>query len=335
MSTTDTKERRKYFKREARFLLKYNYFKQIFMTAVIIFISFGIKAVKSNTGGFFEYEYNLASLPLEIFFDLILLMITVPLYIGIIYVNTGLFEGDNLPVSGMFQYFTSPSNLIDCYRFIVSMGVRLCAFILPFLVFGAMIASGRKLLEEAFPGNITADILMLSLSAVYIAAFILCAVIMTRYFAAVFIFVKNPCLSIYDVVKKSSQLMKRKKTESLKLILSFAFWIALSHYSAGILFIFFTLPYIMLSYTAYMSYLLIEKEKDGDFLLSPASDYIDGVEKNECVCISEKKSKILLDFDKTENPFDIIDIDENYIAGDEFDINNIMDSIIQQKTKIN
>ena len=334
MSDVNIKERRKYFKREARFLLRYNYIKQVFMTALIAFISFGIRAVKFNIGEFLEFEYNLESLPLEMVFDLILLLITVPLYIGIIYVNAGLFEGDNMPVSGMFQYFTSPANLIDCYRFILSMGARLIAFILPFFVFGAIIASGRELLGEIFPGNITADIVMLCISAFYILVFAICAVFMTRYFAAVFIFVKNPCLSVYDVIKKSSQLMKRKKIESLKLIFSFAFWIVLSHYLAGILFIFFTLPYIMLSYTSYMSYLLIEKEKDGEFL-SPANDYINNEDENLRAVMPETESNLCEIFENAKSPFDIIDIDENYTTVKQFDSGDTKDTdIMKQKTKI-
>ena len=315
------KERRKYFKREARFLLRCNYIKQIFMTAIIIFISFGIRAIKLNIGEFLEAEYNLASMPLDMIFDLMSLLITMPLYIGIIYVNEGLFAGKNLPVSGMFKYFTSSSNLIDCYRFVLSVGVRLCAFALPFLVFGTLIASGRELLSEIFPGNITADIIMLGISAFYIIAFIIFAIFMTRYFAAAFIFVKNPCLSIYDVIKKSSQLMKRKKMESVKLILSFSLWIVLSHYLAGILFIFFTLPYIMLSYTSYVSYLLIEKEKDGEFL-SPANDYIENIESGvntDLSAVFENEAK---------NPFDIIDIDKFYMTSD------ADSAVMTQKTKI-
>lgn len=345
MSDINIRERRKYFKREARVLLKYNYIKQVFMSAVIVLISFGIKAVKLNVGIFFELEYNLAYLPLEIVFDFILLLVTIPLFIGIIYVNTKLFEGINLPVSGMFQYFASPSNLVDCYRFILSMTLRLCVSALPFFIFGTMIASGRKLVEEILPSSITADIVMIAISAFYIIAFIVCAIIMTRYFATIFIFVKNPCLNVYDIIKKSSQLMKRKKAESIKLILSFTFWIILSHYLAGVLFVFFTIPYIMLSYTSYMSYLLIEKEKDGDFL-SPANDYIDDVRDNLHVAVPKAKSKVSHDNDlseifeldeDTKTPFDIIDIDENYLTDEQYEFDDLeidMD-IMQQKTKVN
>ena len=338
MSGINIKERRKYFKREARFLLRYNYLKQVFMTAVVVFISFGIRAVKSNIGAFFEYEYNFAFLPLEIVFDLLLLLITVPLYIGIIRVNTGLFEGENLPVSTMFQYFSSSANLIDCYRFIISVTIRLCAFAIPFFIFGTVIAGGRKLLEEVFPDDIAADILMLCIAVIYISALIICSVFMTRYFAAVFIFVKNPCLSVYDIIKKSARLMKRKKIESIKLIVSFSFWIALSHYFAGVLFVFFTLPYIMLSYTSFMSYLLIEKEKDGEFL-SPASDYIDNAADNFNINIPQQNisDKDLSDiFENTKNPFDIIDIDENYITLGGSDKSTGTDTdVMKQKTKVN
>ena len=121
--------------------------------------------------------------------------------------------------------------------------------------------------------TIEVDIAMLCVCVVYLAAFFICAASFMKYFASVFIFVKNPCLNMRDIILKSSKMMKKRKFESLKLILSFTAWILISHYLAGFLYIFFTLPYIMLSYASFLSFVL--SEKGGEEFLTAAYDYID------------------------------------------------------------
>ena len=271
-------ERRKYFKREARALLRYNYFKQVFMTGLITLLAFGLNAVKINIIKLLGLEYSFFSAPVNMFFDLLALFITLPLYIGIIYVNIKLFEGENISVGGMFYYFSSAANIIDCYKFITALASRLIAFVLPFLIAGALFPPLKELFQVMFSvgagaDEIKADIAMICACLIYIAAFLICAVTVMRYFASVFVFVKNPCLNVRDIMQKSAKLMKKRKIEALKLILSFTIWILVSHYLAGFLYIFFTLPYMMLAYASFLSFVL--SEKGGEFL-NAAWDYIGG-----------------------------------------------------------
>jgi len=274
------RERRKYFKSEAKFLLRYNYPKQVFMTGTVILLTFGLNAIKTNVVKLLELEYSFFSTPFNLFFDLLTLFITLPLYIGIIYVNMKLFEGENIPVGGMFYYFSSSANLIDCYKLITAIAARLIAFAVPFLFFGALFPQISEWFEWIFPMILSTgtergpviDIAMVCACAVYLLAFFLCVILFMRYFAGVFIFVKNPCLNIGDIIKKSAKMMKKRKFEALKLILSFSVWIIISHYLAGILYVFFTIPYILLSYTSFLSFVL--SEKGGVEFLTPAGDYI-------------------------------------------------------------
>ncbi|MCL2097007.1 MAG: DUF975 family protein [Oscillospiraceae bacterium] len=267
-------ERRKYLKSEARALLRYNYPKQVFMTGVVILIGFGLNSVKINIIKLLGLEYSFFSEPVNMFFDIAAVFVTLPLYMGIIYVNTKLFEGKNIPVGGMFYYFSSPANILDCYKFITALSSRFIAFALPFLITGALMPPMREMFEIGLTLdlNISADLAMLLACLIYIAAFFICIIIFMRYFASVFVFVKNPCLNVRDIFKKSAKLMKKRKIESIRFILSFTFWILLSHYLAGFLYIFFTLPYIMLSYSSYSSFLL--SEKGGEEFLNAAYDYI-------------------------------------------------------------
>jgi len=290
-------ERRKYFKTEAKSLLRYNYPKQIFMTGIIILLTFGLNAIKTNIIKLFGLEYSFYSMPVNMFFDLTSLFITLPLYIGIIYVNIKLFEGENVSVGGMFYYFSSSANMLDCYKFITALAARFTVFVLPFLLIGALFPAIKELLGIIFPsgagsvqigpenmpgiagdlleqsaGRIEIDIAMICAGAIYITAFFICAVAFMKYFAAVFIFVKNPCLNAKDIIRKSVKIMKKRKFEAMKLLLSFSLWIVISHYLAGFLYIFFTLPYIMLSYASFSSFLL--SEKGGDEFLTAAYDYI-------------------------------------------------------------
>lgn len=287
-------ERRKYFKGEARSLLRYNYPKQVFMVGITILLAFGINAAKISVIKLFGLEYSFFSMPVNMFFDLLSVFVIIPLYIGIIYVNIKLFEGENVPVGGMFHYFSSPANLLDCYKFITAIAARFIAFALPFLFIGAFFPLLRDLFEIILPKNmirienlgqnlgeygallehtnINADIAMLGASLVYLIAFIVCIVIFMRYFPSVFIFVKNPCLSVREIFRKSAKMMKKRKLESLKLILSFSIWIMISHYLAGFMYMFFTLPYMMLSYASFMSFVL--SEKGGEDFLTAAYDYI-------------------------------------------------------------
>ena len=267
-------ERRKYFKSEARSLLRYNYPKQVFMFCIIILLAFGLNAAKISIIKLFALEYSFFSAPVNMFFDLLTVFITLPLYIGIIYVNIKLFEGENVPVGGMFHYFSSSANLLDCYKFITATASRFIAFALPFLIAGALFPPLRDLFAMLFPADaiIETDIAMLCAGLIYLIALFICVMIFMRYFASVFVFVKNPCLSVREIFKKSAKLMKRRKFESLKLIFSFAFWILISHYLAGVLYIFFTLPYMMLCYASFLSFVL--SEKGGGEFLTPAYDYI-------------------------------------------------------------
>ena len=311
-------ERRKYFKKEAKFFLRYNYLKQIFMTAVIILITFGLNAIKANVIKLFGLDYSLYSAPLGMFFDLLAFFITIPLYIGIIYVNIKLFEGETVPVSGMFHYFSSSANLFDCYKFIISMTGRIAAFAVPFLVFGAIFSKLRSMFEIILAGTvsvdsvITVDIVMVCACVIYISAFAACVVFFMRYFAAVFIFVKNPCLNMRDIIQKSAKLMKKRKTEALKLAVSFTVWILISHYFAGFLYVFFTMPYIMLSYTSFLSYLLAEN--GGNCFLSAAGDYIDEISEisrmSEITEITGKFEKVSIVKNDIIDSIDLIDLED-------------------------
>jgi hypothetical protein len=149
-------------------------------------------------------------------------------------------------------------------------------FALPFLITGAAFRHIEPVIDYMlgdYMRGAAPDIAVLCVSLAYILALIICLVIFMRYFAAVYIFVKNPCLSVRDIMGKSAKMMKKRKIEALKLILSFAFWIFISHFFAGFLYIFFTLPYMALCYASFMSYLL--SEKGGEKFLSAAGDYID------------------------------------------------------------
>ena len=290
-------ERRKYFKKEAKFFLRYNYIKQIFMTAVVILITFGLNAVKANVMSLFRLDYGVYYVPLGILFDLLAFFVTIPLYFGIIYVNVKLFEGETVSVAGMFHYFASSSNLMECYRFIVSMTARLAVFAVPFLIFGAMLSNLRDIFQLMLYGAIavSVDIAMICACIIYVLAFLLSLVFFMRYFAAIFIFVKNPCLDMRDIVQKSVKMMKKRKIESLKLLVSFVAWIVISHYLAGFLYIFFTLPYIMLAYTSFSSYLLTEK--GGNEFLSASCDYIEEIASSR---FDLKNIKDIKDIDEEE-----------------------------------
>jgi len=278
-------ERRKYFKSEAKSLLRYNYGKQVFMTGLITLLAFGISAVKINIIKLFGLEYSFYAMPVNMLFDLTALFITLPLYIGIIYLNIKLFEGENISVGGMFHYFSSGANLFECYKFITAITARLIAFIVPFLIFGSLFPVFKELFEIIFPvgAKIEIDIAMICLCAIYLITLFVCVILLMRYFASVFIFVKNPCLNSKDIIRKSVKLMKKRKIEALKLILSFSVWFAISHYLAGFLYIFFTLPYFMLVYSSFLSYALTQA--GGDDFLNASVDYIDKI-------ANKKKKKI-------------------------------------------
>lgn len=276
------RERRRYFKREAKFFLRYNYIKQIFMTGLVVLLTFGINVIKLNVIKLFELEYSFYAVPLGLFFDLLVFFVTLPMYAGIIYVNVKLFEGENLPVSGLFYYFTSLQNLLDCYKFIIAICARAAVFALPFLIAGAVFPLIDPIVDSMlgdYVSAVTLDFAMVCVSLAYILAFIICLVIFMRYFAALFVFVKNPCLSVRDIMSKSAKMMKKRKTEGLLLLLSFAFWIFISHFFAGFLYIFFTIPYMTLCYASFMTYILTEK--GGDDFLNEAGDYIDEIAKEK------------------------------------------------------
>lgn len=258
------KSKRVYYKSEARFYLKYNYIRQVFMTALIMFATAGLNSLKDSVVALVDYD-RFYTLPLRIFFDLLIFLLVIPLWVGVVYVSGKLAEGERPSAGVMLEFFSSPSEMLNCLRFICSFIMRIAAFFVPFLIFGAMLSRMRAYLDIMIGSNLTADIAMAIVCVVFFLAFFLGLIFMMRYFAVLYIFVKNPYLSTAEIVKKSVRMMRGRRIEAICYILSFALWVIVSSLLAGIPYIFFTLPYMILSYITFFSCSVAEDDKEEFF----------------------------------------------------------------------
>lgn len=266
------KGKRVYYKSEARFYLKYNYIRQVFMTALIMFATAGLNSLKDSVVALVNYD-RFYTLPLRIFFDLLIFLFVIPLWVGVVYVSGKLSEGERPNAGAMLEFFSSPSEMLNCLRFICSFAMRIAAFFVPFLIFGSMLSKMRAYLDVMIGNNLTADIAMAVVCVIFFLAFFVGLIFMMRYFAALYIFVKNPYLSTAEIVKKSVRMMKGRRIEAICYVLSFAAWMVVSSLLAGIPFIFFTAPYMILAYITFFSCSVTNDDKEEFF--KSISDMID------------------------------------------------------------
>jgi len=265
------KERRKHFKREARIILRCNYARMTGAAAIMLLLFAGVNAVKINLIRAAGLEFSFFAMPAQLLFDLAALLFAMPMIFGILKMAVSVYSGAEFTVGTMFDYFKSADGLMHCYRATAAIFVRTAAFLLPFLAVGSVMKYVREELELLFPGNLNADLIMLAVTVIYLICAFAAVVTAMRYAAFLYLCVKNPEREVCDMLKKSAALMRGNKAESAAFFLSFAPLAVVSIFTAGLLFIFFTIPYILFAYVSFMSYLYAEK--NGDELASPV-DYI-------------------------------------------------------------
>jgi len=161
------KERRGYFKSEAKFMLRYNYLRQIFMAATVVLITAGLNSVRDYFIDIINLDEMKFILPARIFFDILIFMLVIPVFLGIVHVSRQLYKGERIPVGGMFEFFKSPLNFMNSLKFMFAIGIRWITFLMPFLLFGALISYVQAPLYLTYPDAVNLDIIMLCISLVY------------------------------------------------------------------------------------------------------------------------------------------------------------------------
>jgi uncharacterized membrane protein len=259
MIENQVKERRKFYKREAFTLLRFNYTRQTFMSVLFFLICAGIVSVKNALIDLLDLRYSFFSLPIELVFDIVLFAVGIPLFLGIVYTAVKLSEGVNLPAGGMFEYFSSVSGLLNCFRLTYMLAVRMAAFVLPLITAGGLLMYFKPRIGGAFGGDMQGDLAVIAVYLIYFAAVYVCVLMMTRYLPAVYLFVKDPHQDTTKVMERSAAMMKGRKAEGLGYAVSFAGWALVSFFTAGAVAVLFALQYAVLAYASYMGALYAER----------------------------------------------------------------------------
>jgi len=259
------KLKRKFFKNEAKRIIFSEWLNAVIATLVVVLVIAGLSAIQS------AYLYLLskqlsqnATIAVSVFFNVASALVFLPVLFGYIIWCVQKYEGDAAPVSNVFEVFSTPENLGRAYAVTLAFLMRaVVLFAIPVLLnYFLKLNTIRieKHLSEIYP---ILPELFTVVSKLFILFFYSIAFSMTaKLFMFVYIAIKNPDMSLRMCSSKAAKLMRGHKVESVVLNFSFFGWILLSLFTAGVLFVIFVIPYMLLSIISFCSYLYAKNDNN-------------------------------------------------------------------------
>lgn len=255
------KDRRAFFKSEARAVLRRNYPSLVASFALVLLCSAGVSLVKRSMLDFFDTTLNNAIIAAQLFFDLAGLLVIIPLCAGILRSACALYLGEN--EGGRFAYFlSSAEGILGCCRVFAALLLRVVIAAVPYCVFAYAVKAARGPIERLFIDN-TGGLVTAGFALILVLLTIPALLYFMRYTAVPFLFVRSPERTTKELIKHSSALMEGHLVEAFVFNLSFLGWLLLCRYTAGILSVMYVLPYYTLSYVSFMTYLEGQRQIPG------------------------------------------------------------------------
>lgn len=235
----------KQLKRESRNLLFGNYrvflFATLFFTAVFFgFVFLSTSFCEILCAGSSDEVLLMVSLTM----DILNLIICFPLICGYVSICTGICDGRGCELSELFRYYSRGRSITDCYAFLLrKIPEAVLEIIIPFVLLYCITEYGVKYTAGEFPD------IYIALSA-YIPAIVFILQVITVI--TVFYLSGGLLLSLIDFCYGIKQKHKASDIRRFFIMrLSFLPLCVFSVLSFGVLFIAYTLPYTIVTYSLF------------------------------------------------------------------------------------
>lgn len=252
MNSIPASELRKNIKQAAKSVLSNNsaYLKLVFATLVILSAYVFLEIIQSCICWAFavlaEYNSNvIQEVTIDLIFTVVKFFLISPLFVGAYALTIKAAQKSNVPFSTVFQYYTSLKSISKTWVVSAIINGPFTLLCITFRVF------------SFFYKNIAIDILY------YVLALIL-LLIMGKFSSILNAVICGGDQKISTCIVYAIKSSRKYIWNMFVFLISFLWWICLSIVSVGILFIIFTIPYIMVSHTLYTTYILTGKYQNYD-----------------------------------------------------------------------
>ncbi len=251
-------QRRRFFKSNAKNILYSSWINQIFVFFVLFAYLSGINSMKNAVSSLAYQITDSFAIPyvLMVLYMSLSLLLIFPLLYGVIKFEICCIEKKNVSVSVMFDTFSSVELLLRSYSVFLSFLLRvLPLYVLPFAL-GLYIDGGyyKLLLQNSyFVGNV--DVVYFLLNLVMFLLYLVSFVLTGKRFVGLYISVKREDLPVARCFQMGNLCSHSFSGEITMLNFTFVPLVVISMFSLGVLFVIYTLPYILLTFTGMSDFL--------------------------------------------------------------------------------
>lgn len=256
------KDRRAFFKGEARAVLRRNYPMLVASFSLVMLCSAGVSLVKRSVLDFFDTTVNSALIAAQMLFDLAGLLVILPLCAGILRAACALYLGEKEGAGRISCFLSSAQGILGCCRVFASLLLRLVLAALPYCVFAYAVKAAQGPIERLFIDR-TGGLVTAGFALILVILAFPGLLFMMRYTAVPYLFVRSPDTPTKELIQRSAALIEGHRIEALVFNLSFLGWVLLCRYTAGILAAMYVLPYYTLSYVSFVTYLEGQRQIPG------------------------------------------------------------------------
>ena len=250
--------RRRFFKRTAKSILFSDWINQILAFLIVgalyngIF-EFGVSGmilIDEVTGNWF------VSTSLLLLYSLLAAAVIIPLFYGLVVYEINAVEKRKGNITDIFTPFSSATLMIRSYKLFVYLLFKTILCMLP-AVLTALLLFGEQFeffSLEAFVWNNINFAYLLIVTLLFICIFA-GMVLSVKQFVGAFICVLKPSMRIRDCFFTSKVCCYGSRAEVARLMISFLPLMWLSLYTAGLLFVMYSLPYMLITLVLQSKYL--------------------------------------------------------------------------------
>lgn len=271
------KKRRIYFKKEAKQLLFSHWLSHIAAAAILMATGAGLAALGSCLTGVASLfvSQTAKNFAVQLLLGLIWVCLFLPVLYGYVRWNVFLYLGKALPLGALFDAYSSAKRFLATWRMLFAPVWRLVLILaVPYAAFRLLLSFdvivGR--IEQHYRLLVEPDAIYLVSVIGTVLLLIGAVVVACRYLPYWYLAAQQDDgdLDVGDwespwrLIRTSVQLTKGALAEGALLLFSFSLWFILSLFTAGLLFLLFTVPFVSLTLIGYCSYLSWAGKKAAD-----------------------------------------------------------------------
>ena len=254
--------RRRFFKRSAKKMLFSDWINHIFAFFIVGAVVTGIFQYGSNCMMLVDHLTGNDAFSGLIIVAYILLsaLVVIPLMYGLVVYETCAVENERGNITDVFSVFSSLSLIIRSYVLCLYLFFKTILYFLPAIFFlGLLFAEGEE--TYSLGAYVWHDInfAYLMLETLFFACLAVGAVLSSKHLVGVYLCVIRPDMKIRDAFFTAKICCHGSRAEIARLMISFIPLLWLSFYTAGLLFVLYSLPYMLITFVLQSKY-LYEKE---------------------------------------------------------------------------